>query len=307
MPTCPVGHESRTADYCEVCGRPMMTGRPRPTPRPAGGQYPETGPEHWDPDPDPESTAAVELCPRCRTPRENGEPFCEGCRWNFQASGGGMPPGPGMPPPAPVPAPPVAAHGGMPPGPAAPVPVRPAPVGHSGGGGWGDPAPDTGQTSYPLQPPTPHPGPLPGPRRAPSPWYVTVIADREYYTAMMGRSGPEAQSLFFPPYCPERRFELSGGQLRIGRTRHRPSEEVPEIDLSRPPEDPGVSHKHAVLVQQPDGAWAVMDQGSTNGTTINGAEEPITPFVPVPLAEGDRVHVGAWTTITVHRLDPSRP
>ncbi|MEK8170834.1 FHA domain-containing protein [Streptomyces sp. M19] len=70
---------------------------------------------------------------------------------------------------------------------------------------------------------------------------------------------------------------------------------------SRQPEDPGVSHQHAVLVQQPDGSWAVVDQDSTNGTTINLAEDPIQPFVPVPLQDGDRVHVGAWTTITVRR------
>jgi hypothetical protein len=44
----------------------------------------------------------------------------------------------------------------------------------------------------------------------------------------------------------------------------------------------------------------VVDQDSTNGTTINGADEPIQPFVPVPLKSGDRVHVGAWTTITLH-------
>jgi pSer/pThr/pTyr-binding forkhead associated (FHA) protein len=56
-----------------------------------------------------------------------------------------------------------------------------------------------------------------------------------------------------------------------------------------------------MLVAQPDGSWSVVDQNSTNGTTINGAENPIQPFVPLPLREGDRVHVGAWTTITIRR------
>ncbi|MGW2856223.1 FHA domain-containing protein, partial [Streptomyces sp. NPDC001215] len=32
--------------------------------------------------------------------------------------------------------------------------------------------------------------------------------------------------------------------------------------------------------------WAVVDQNSTNGTTVNGGEEPIQPFVPVPLQDG---------------------
>lgn len=118
--------------------------------------------------------------------------------------------------------------------------------------------------------------------------------------AMMQRSGPEAAGLNLPAYSPEQHLPLSGGQVTIGR-RRASTGESPDIDLSVPPEDPGVSHQHAVLVQQPDGSWAVVDQNSTNGTTINGGEEPIQPYVPIPLADGDRVHVGAWTTITVRR------
>jgi len=44
-----------------------------------------------------------------------------------------------------------------------------------------------------------------------------------------------------------------------------------------------------------------MDQSSTNGTTVNGAEDSIDPFVPVPLKDGDRVHVGLRTTITIRQ------
>lgn len=62
-----------------------------------------------------------------------------------------------------------------------------------------------------------------------------------------------------------------------------------------------MSHRHAVFLRQPDGSWAVVDQGSTNGTTLNGSDEPIQPHVPVPLQDGDRVHVGAWTTLAVVR------
>jgi pSer/pThr/pTyr-binding forkhead associated (FHA) protein len=74
---------------------------------------------------------------------------------------------------------------------------------------------------------------------------------------------------------------------------------VPEIDLSAPPEDPGVSHLHAVLLAQPDGTWNLVDPGSTNGTTVNGGTEPIPVNAPLPMADGDRIHVGAWTTITL--------
>ncbi|GAA2597277.1 FHA domain-containing protein [Streptomyces axinellae] len=132
------------------------------------------------------------------------------------------------------------------------------------------------------------------------PWMAVIAPDRGYFTAMMGRSGPEAAALNLPAYSPEQQLPLTGPQITIGR-RRASTGEAPDIDLGRAPEDPGVSHQHAVLVQQPDGTWSVVDQDSTNGTTINGAEDPIQPYVPVPLKDGDRVHVGAWTTITLHR------
>ncbi|MYR29789.1 FHA domain-containing protein [Streptomyces sp. SID4945] len=137
-------------------------------------------------------------------------------------------------------------------------------------------------------------GPVPGT------WSATYGPDREYFLAMMQRSGPEAAGLSLPAYSPEQRVELTGSQITIGRRRHSTGN-TPDIDLSVPPEDPGVSHQHAMLTRQQDGTWAVVDQNSTNGTTVNGSEEPIQPFVVQPLSDGDRVHVGAWTTITIHR------
>ncbi|MFJ8868682.1 FHA domain-containing protein [Streptomyces sp. NPDC102473] len=139
-----------------------------------------------------------------------------------------------------------------------------------------------------------------GPDQGPGSWTAVIAPDRDYFLAMMQRSGPEATGLNLPAYSPEQRLALTGSQITIGRRRHSTGES-PDIDLAVPPEDPGVSHQHAVLVQQPDGTWAVVDQNSTNGTTLNGAEDPIQPYVPVPLQDGDQVHVGAWTTITVRR------
>ncbi|MCP9973821.1 FHA domain-containing protein [Streptomyces somaliensis] len=135
---------------------------------------------------------------------------------------------------------------------------------------------------------------------APTGWAVVVRTDREYFTAMLRRSGPEAAGLDLPAHSPERRVPLTGQQVTIGR-RRQSTGESPDIDLAVPPEDPGVSHRHAVFLRQPDGSWAVVDQDSTNGTTLNGSDEPIRPHVPVPLQDGDRVHVGAWTTITLVR------
>ena len=132
-------------------------------------------------------------------------------------------------------------------------------------------------------------------------WVAVVNADREYFDDMMARSGPDAAGLYFPPYSAERRVPMTGrGQLRIGRRSHQRGT-VPEIDLSIAPEDPGASHQHALLQEQPDGGWVLIDQDSTNGTSLNGGADPIAAHQPVPLQDGDRIHVGAWTTITVHR------
>ncbi|MFJ7147642.1 FHA domain-containing protein [Streptomyces sp. NPDC100445] len=184
-----------------------------------------------------------------------------------------------------------------------PPPSTPGPSGPGQGpGGYGYPQPGatqapSGPGGFPQAPQAPH---QPQQQHQPATWTATIGPDREYFMAMMQRSGPEAAGLNLPAYSPEQRRTLTGNQVTIGRRRHSTGD-TPDIDLSVPPEDPGVSHQHAMLVQQPDGSWAVVDQNSTNGTTVNMSEEPIQPFVPVPLQDGDRVHVGAWTSITVHR------
>ena len=52
-----------------------------------------------------------------------------------------------------------------------------------------------------------------------------------------------------------------------------------------------------MIIAEPDGTWAVLDPGSANGTTVNNGE--IVPGVRVPLRDGDRICVGAWTVLTI--------
>ncbi|HEY0640259.1 MAG TPA: FHA domain-containing protein [Pseudonocardiaceae bacterium] len=145
----------------------------------------------------------------------------------------------------------------------------------------------SGVTQRPVAPPPPAAG-----------WYVLVSADRDQFRAVMAAGGPDSASIVLPEFIPERRFPLTGPQVRIGR-RSVSRGLHPEIDLSQPPEDPGVSHLHAVLLARPDGGWSLLDPGSTNGTTLNDDPTPLPPGVPVALNPGDRVHVGAWTTLTL--------
>jgi hypothetical protein len=129
-------------------------------------------------------------------------------------------------------------------------------------------------------------------------WSAVVSADRGYYDNVRRVSGSAAQGIDFPPYAAERRFTLAGAQMRIGR--HSASRGLyPEIDLTGPPTDPGISRLHAVLIARPDGGWAVLDPGSANGTMLNGSEIPVNQ--QVPLRNGDRINMGAWTAITVQQ------
>jgi len=135
----------------------------------------------------------------------------------------------------------------------------------------------------------------PGPPRV---WTAVVTADRAYYDSVQAENDQDAALIRFPAHIPERRFVLSGSEVSIGRrsvSRHI----EPEIDLTGPPADPGVSRLHAVLVAGPDRNWSVIDSGSPNGILVNGREVP--PGQAVPLRDGDRIHLGAWTVITLTR------
>jgi hypothetical protein len=145
-------------------------------------------------------------------------------------------------------------------------------------------------------------GPPGGGTATPVPaWSAVVTADRAYFDRVTASGGPAA-GIPFPDHCPERRFALgrsrAGEEKLIGR--YSASRGInPEIDLTGPPTDPGISRMHAVLIGRPEGGWAVVDPGSENGTLVNDQE--ITIGTEVPLHDGDRINIGAWTVITIRR------
>ena len=124
-------------------------------------------------------------------------------------------------------------------------------------------------------------------------WTATVTADRAWFDANA------IEGVTFPATVTTRTVALPPPQVRIGR-RSRSKGTDPELDLSAEPLDPGVSHSHALLTLNIDGVWLVSDLGSTNGTYVNDESRPLTAGQSRTLDDGDRVHVGAWTTITLH-------
>jgi hypothetical protein len=281
MPTCPAGHDSASTDFCDVCGiRLAAPAQPSTAARPAGSAVPAASP------------------------------------------GAPAPPGsPGGPPAAAAPS-----ASPAPPGSASAIPGAAAAPPAGQGAPQGEPCPQCGAArsgqfcevcgysfasgparvatapSY-LSPSAGHPPAVPGnvpagpaAAAAGGAWTAVVTADRAYFDSVVAAGGPDAAGLEFPAYCPERRFRLQGPEMRIGRRSASRGLE-PEIDLTGPPADPGVSHLHAVLVAETDGGWAVLDPGSANGTQVNGNE--IAAGARVRLRDGDRVCVGAWTVLSV--------
>jgi FHA domain len=134
--------------------------------------------------------------------------------------------------------------------------------------------------------------PITGPR-----WEVRVIADQKYFDRV------EADEVSFPIGGTDRRFWLEKDRATIGR-RSASRGIYPDIDLSGPPTDTGVSHLHAVLVRGAGDSWAIVDPGSTNGTYLNDSLDAIPTDELVPVTEGDRIHMGGWTTLTLHATAP---
>ena len=149
-----------------------------------------------------------------------------------------------------------------------------------------------------------HDSALPEPSAAPAPnvsaksvgWTAVVTADRDLYKRVLAQAGPD--TVEFPLYFPERRIVLQGDTTLIGRGNPKQGVE-PEIDLGIHPADRGVSTQHAVL-RIHDSVLTITDLGSTNGTYLNG-DNRLAEGEETPLADGDRIHVGAWTTINIVR------
>lgn len=272
MPRCADGHESRSTDYCDVCGS-------------AFGEMPV---------PD---QAALRLCPQCQAPTSGR--FCEGCGHDSAL-------------------PPVAAQRtGDRPDAADPyrAGARPDP---SQAGSRSNPAdsmregarPDASGTAASAE--TTWAGAQPGHGGGPGPtpiatgagsgrsrvWVARIFADPEFYARVQARKGPDAERVEFPDFYPERRIILHGNRFLIGK-RSASQGIVPEIDLGIAPADIGVSRAHAMIQVDQDGALTITDLGSTNGTSLDGGETPITAQQAITVGEGSRIHVGGWTTIAI--------
>lgn len=79
---------------------------------------------------------------------------------------------------------------------------------------------------------------------------------------------------------PGRVYEIRKEVLSIGRSR--------DSDIFL--EDLAVSRLHASIQNLGNGNYALKDEGSANGTKVNG--QVVAKYQPQPLQEGDRIQLG---------------
>lgn len=329
MARCPAGHESQAGDYCDTCGLVIAGAAPAAASAPVAA--PAAAPVPAASSGASAASAGGSGCPVCDAER-NGR-FCEECGYDFdlaeampqvametsaspgaepesgpargaQASGGAAPAGQGLDLEAEL----------------ARAEAQSAPATVSGDSGVSGASGASGTAPVPEAESEVESGRLPeaepeaaparsapvfsafngvvgGPGAAGEELSLVVDADAEYYAAQIERGDIIEAEFPFPKYPHERRFTFTEGPVRIGRASASRGL-APEIDLTGPPLDPAVSHLHAQLLRHDEG-WVVVDLGSANGTRLNDAEEPLEAETEIPVKQGDRIHLGVFTTITV--------
>ena len=79
---------------------------------------------------------------------------------------------------------------------------------------------------------------------------------------------------------PGRVYQMHKDSLSIGRSR--------ESDIFL--EDLAVSRLHASIISLGNNNYALRDEGSANGTKVNGLQ--VAKYQPHPLQEGDKIQLG---------------
>ena len=110
-------------------------------------------------------------------------------------------------------------------------------------------------------------------------------ADDGERTVLRSNTGPQGQGRLGIVRIaegkePGREYEVRKDSLSIGRSR--------ESDIFL--EDLAVSRLHASIVNMGNGSYALRDEGSANGTKVNG--QTVTKYQPYPLQEGDKIQLG---------------
>jgi len=126
----------------------------------------------------------------------------------------------------------------------------------------------------------------------PSPAYGGSVADSD--KTILRSTGPQQQGMLGVVRVeegkePGRIYEIRKESLSIGRSR--------DSDIFL--EDLAVSRLHASILNMGNGNYALKDEGSANGTKING--QLLNKYQTQPLQDGDRIQLGQTVLVFARR------
>ena len=282
--TCPAGHQSGDAEYCDTCGAPIAG--------PGGGDRsasaaPAVSGLDLGAGAGAGPAGASQVCPNCAAANVASALFCEDCGYDFTTGALPTPLSPLVPPDG---------VAGQDPGtPAIGVPAALTPL----PGAAPTPAPAAGSPPHSQVSPGPGPEAGTGPNAGTgaAEWVAELWIDPDWY----GSQGADEPC---PSPGPPIVVPLTDRSLLIGRQSS--SRNIhPQVDCGA---DSGVSRRHAQLTT--DGQrWWVEDLQSANGTFVGTAggsvpSSSIAPGLRREVAEDERLYVGAWTKIVLRRALP---
>jgi hypothetical protein len=266
---CPKGHLSTDPEFCSECGASMKAGASLVNAAPA----PDTAP-----------AAGGETCPDCMTPRRPGARYCEMCRYDFAArtSFDGL--GPSATQPKPQAAADVAATKTQ------PVPDS---LGASMPAAAAAPSTSAARAEAPVLSAAPVSNASPPDARSAADLPATttprlklrIVVDASLYTEL-------APDVPCPVDTPAKVFHLDLDENTLGR-QYEGKGIHPEIVIH----DPGISRRHLKFVRSPEGAFSVLELGSSNGTLFN--RNTLEPGVETLVKPGDELTLGMWTRVYV--------
>ena len=273
---CPKGHLSTDPEFCSECGASMK----------AGASLVSAAPPL-----DTATAAGGETCPDCMTPRRAGARYCEMCRYDFaaRASFGGL--GPSATQPKPQAAAGVAATKTQPVPDSPAVSIPAAAVGASPAPSEAPASSTASSVSAPSAAPvssTSPPDAKPAadlPVATPPRLKLRIVVDSSLYAE-------PAPDVPCPVDTPAKVFHLDLDENTLGR-QFEGKGIHPEIVIH----DPGISRRHLKFVRTANGAFSVLELGSSNGTLFNRATLELG--VETLVKPGDELTLGMWTRIYV--------
>jgi FHA domain len=255
---CPKGHSSSDPDYCSECGALIGLSAVASAVPIAAAPAPASG----------ASATSATFCPDCMTPRTPGARFCEVCRYDFEAGVGHQ----------------SASTAASAPSTSAPT-AQPTVMKDAATTPSDVATPSSASAAPAVASVTTSTADSLSPIIVTSRLNVVVIADPSL-------AEDEETRQKCPQNEPELIFPLDLDENLLGR-RSDNKKIYPEIDIS----DPGISHRHLKFIKQSDGTFAVLELGSANGTTLNGAT--LKPGLITPVKAGDEMIIGMWTRLQI--------